>query len=46
MRILAITVVFFISTMVACGEVTMNDSSLDPTYTSVIGKKFRIKEDL
>ena len=46
MRILAITVVFFISTMVACGEVTMNDSSLAPAYTSVIGKKFRIKEDL
>lgn len=41
------TVVALISlTMVACGEVTMDDYSSEPAYISIIGKKFRVKEDV
>ena len=38
--------VFTCLTTVSCGQVTMRDSSLEPSYTAIIGKKFRVKEDL
>lgn len=37
---------FVYSSIVSCGQVTMIDSSLEPEYKGIIGKTFRVKEDL
>jgi hypothetical protein len=41
--LIAILICLFFS---SCSEVKMVDSSADPSYSTVIGKKFKLREDL